>query len=106
MKQPLTMTGIGLLTLLSISLVGCAPPATPAPTAEPKAEPIATATLVQAETSDRWDVVLQTKVEQPVRMAAFLNDTFGLTGGADSAGKAHYTADGGQIWTMAESSSG
>ena len=106
MKQPLAMTGIGLLTLLSISLVGCASPPTPAPAAEVKAESATAAAPVQAETTETWEVVLETRVEQPVRMAAFLDETFGLTGGADSAGKAQLTADGGQTWTMAESSSG
>jgi hypothetical protein len=39
-------------------------------------------------------------------MAAFLDKNFGLTGGADSAGRAHVTTDGGQTWTLAESSAG
>jgi photosystem II stability/assembly factor-like uncharacterized protein len=50
--------------------------------------------------------VHQKKAEQPVRMAAFLDETFGVTGGATGAGKAHYTTDGGATWTMAESSGG
>jgi photosystem II stability/assembly factor-like uncharacterized protein len=39
-------------------------------------------------------------------MAAFLNETVGITGGATGAGKTHYTTDGGATWTLAESSGG
>jgi photosystem II stability/assembly factor-like uncharacterized protein len=41
-----------------------------------------------------------------VRMAAFLDAQVGFTGGAGDAGKVHYTTDGGQTWTLAESSGG
>ena len=85
---------IAFLVLLCIALAGCAPAATP--TAAPTA----------AEQQYRWEVVLQTEVTQPVRMAAFLDENFGLTGGSDSAGRAHVTTDGGQTWTLAESSAG
>jgi photosystem II stability/assembly factor-like uncharacterized protein len=39
-------------------------------------------------------------------MAAFLDETFGVTGGATGRGKLHHTADGGATWTLAESSGG
>jgi hypothetical protein len=45
-------------------------------------------------------------VEQPMRMAAFLDDKVGFTGGEADAGRAHYTTDGGATWTMAETSTG
>jgi photosystem II stability/assembly factor-like uncharacterized protein len=92
MKQRL-VTAIALLAL-PVALAGCGPAATP------------TAAPTEAEQQHRWEVVLQTRVAQPVRMAAFLDGTFGLTGGADNAGRAHVTTDGGQTWTMAESSLG
>jgi photosystem II stability/assembly factor-like uncharacterized protein len=76
--------------LCALLMAGCAPTAAP----------------TVAERQPRWEVVLQTEVTQPVRMAAFLDGTFGLTGGADNAGRAHVTTDGGQSWTMAESSLG
>lgn len=110
MKQPLATIRIILLALLSLLLIGCTAPATPAPAAAApaaaEAEPTATAVPAQAESSGSWEVVLQAKVRQPVRMAAFLNETFGVTGGATGAGKAHQTTDGGQTWTLAESSGG
>ena len=93
---------LGVLILLLISgMVGCkSTPAAPPPgQTEPPVEPT-------EEPQAQWEVVLQTKPEQFVRMAAFLDETFGVTGGADSAGKAHYTTDGGQTWTMADSSGG
>jgi photosystem II stability/assembly factor-like uncharacterized protein len=64
------------------------------------------APVVPTEEPKAWEVVLQTKVEQPVRIAAFLDETFGVTGGATGAGKTHYTTDGGATRTMAESSGG
>ena len=70
-----------IMVLISILMVGCAPAA-----------------------KGQWEVVLQTTVERPVRMAAFLDETSGLTGGPDEVGKAHYTTDSGQTWTMADSS--
>ena len=40
-------------------------------------------------------------------MAAFFDQTFGITGGGSGAsGKAHYSTDGGQTWTMADTSGG
>lgn len=53
-----------------------------------------------------WEIAVQTQVEQPVRMAAFLNENFGVTGGFSGAGKAHVTLDGGNTWTKSESSGG
>lgn len=88
MKQPKATICISLLTLLSILLIGCTAPADPAPVV----------------LGGEWKVVLQVKVEQPVRMAAFLDEDFGLTGGASN--RAYVTTDGGQAWTMAESGLG
>ena len=91
MKQRLVFAVIILsVLLLPVSMVGCASPAASAPVM-PKGE---------------WQVAFQTKVEQPVRMGAFLDETFGVTGGFSGAGKAHYTTDGGGTWTMAEDSGG
>ena len=73
-----------LMVLVSTLVVGCVPAAGPV--------------------KGQWEVVLQTTVEHPVRMAAFFDETSGLTGGPDEAGKAHYTTDGGQSWAMADSS--
>jgi photosystem II stability/assembly factor-like uncharacterized protein len=53
-----------------------------------------------------WELVVQTTVTQPTRMAAFLNESFGITGGFSGAGKSHFTLDGGKTWTKAESSGG
>lgn len=50
--------------------------------------------------------VISTKIKQTVRMAAFLDEQFGVTGGYSSTGKTHYTLDGGQTWTKNEESGG
>jgi hypothetical protein len=88
-------------------VTGCAPPATPSPVAatatEVKAEP--TATPPPTEEASSWEVVLQTQVEQPTRMAAFLNEGLGITGGAGDAGRVHITTDGVQ-WTPSDGSLG
>jgi hypothetical protein len=104
---------LGVLALLLVSgMVGC----TPAPTAPPSVPtdpppaptdpPADTAVPTVAEDASPWEVVLQTEVEQPVRMAAFLNDKVGFTGGGGEPGRAHYTDDGSQTWTLTESSVG
>ena len=95
-----------LLTVLVATLMaGCAPAATPQPTDVPPAptEPPPDPT---EEPKALWEEVLRVKVEQPVRQAVFLDGSFGLTGGAAGAGRAHYTTDGGQTWTMADTSGG
>lgn len=54
-----------------------------------------------------WEVVVrQTRFEDKLRFAAFLNDNFGLTGGAGDIGKARYTSDGGKTWAQADTSGG
>jgi hypothetical protein len=92
--------------LVSTLVVGWVLAATTAPTGVPPAstEPL----VVPAEESQaQWAAVVpQPKVGQKVRMAAFLDENFGVTGGAGNVGKAHYTSDGGQTWTMADSSGG
>jgi len=37
-------------------------------------------------------------------IAAFLDESFGLTGGPADVGRAYVTTDGGETWTMADSS--
>ncbi len=122
MKQ---FTSFVVLVLSLALLVGCASGPTPTPTAvvpvaptEPPVpatlvptEPPATATVLPTEEVVQveygpWEIVLQTEVEQPTRMAAFLDENFGVTGGAAGPGKAHYTADGGNTWTKAPDSFG
>lgn len=112
------VTVIGLLVLLPVILIGCAPPAASAPadptsipvkpTAPPTAVPTARPTAIPTEEEPvgGWEQVSRVAAAQPVRMAAFLDETFGVTGGATGAGKTHYTSDGGATWTLAESSGG
>jgi photosystem II stability/assembly factor-like uncharacterized protein len=90
MKHYSIVTIIALLVLLSILLIGCASSAAPAPVV----------------LGGEWKVVHQAEAKQPARMVAFLDETFGVTGGFSGAGKAHYTTDGGETWTMAEDSGG
>ncbi len=53
-----------------------------------------------------WELVKEIKVKQPVRLAAFLNEDFGITGGFSANGKTHYTSDGGVSWLKSEQSGG
>jgi len=66
-------------------------------TAAPTSQP------VTADSAGRWEIVLQSTIEQPMRVAAFLDQNFGVTGGPSEAGKAHVTADG-KSWSLSESS--
>jgi hypothetical protein len=93
-----------LVLLLVLGLVGCRPAATPPPSpTEPAAD---TAAPAPPEDDSPWEIVIETDVEQPVRMAAFLDEQVGFTGGAGDAGTAQYTTDGGQTWTISEAGGG
>jgi photosystem II stability/assembly factor-like uncharacterized protein len=72
----------------------------------PADAPPATIAQTQTKNADPWRVVLQRDVEQPMRVAAFLDASFGLTGGSADVGRAHVTTDGGRTWRLAESSEG
>ncbi|NLO09548.1 MAG: hypothetical protein GX129_06715 [Clostridiales bacterium] len=62
--------------------------------------------ISEAENKEAWNVTLELNVKQPVRMAAFLNESFGITGGFSGAGKTCYTTNGGESWTINEGSGG
>jgi len=65
------------------------------------------ATQASEKSQAQWKVVMpKTNVGEKWRMAAFLNESFGITGGAGDVGKARYTSDGGKTWTVADSSGG
>ena len=65
------------------------------------------ASYVLAASPAQWkEVVPQTLFAEKLRIAAFLNENFGLTGGAGDIGKADYTLDGGKTWATADSSGG
>ena len=68
----------------------------------------ASATGFAAEKSQaQWQVVVpQTVFAEKLRIAAFLDENFGLTGGAGDIGKADYTSDGGKTWGTADTSGG
>jgi photosystem II stability/assembly factor-like uncharacterized protein len=116
MKHHSIVTIIALLVLLPVVLIGCvpaaaSPPIDPTqvpvePTAAPTPTPAPTAIPTKEKPVGRWEEVSRVTAKQPVRMAAFLDETFGVTGGATGAGKTHYTTDGGATWTLAESSGG
>jgi hypothetical protein len=62
---------------------------------------------VLAVAQTKWEVVVpQTLFAEKLRIAAFLNENFGLTGGAGDVGKASCTSDGGKTWAQADSSGG
>jgi photosystem II stability/assembly factor-like uncharacterized protein len=111
MKHHSIVTRVALLVLLLPTvLIGCAPAAAPPPadpmqaSVEPTVPP--TAVPTEATPASQWEEVSRVAAMQPVRMAAFLNETFGVTGGATGRGKLHHTTDGGKTWTLAESSGG
>ncbi|NLT68444.1 MAG: hypothetical protein GXX84_17740 [Acidobacteria bacterium] len=63
--------------------------------------------LAAANPPAEWELVTpQPVVGEKQRMGAFLNEKFGLTGGAGDIGKAQYTLDGGKTWAQADSSGG
>ena len=56
-----------------------------------------------ASAQDQWEVLIPKAIDGvKVRMAAFHNEKFGVWGGAGDEGAQHYTLDGGQTWTKAE----
>lgn len=60
-----------------------------------------------AASEAQWKVVVpKTLFAEKLRIAAFLNKDFGLTGGAGDIGKADHTTDGGKSWFTADSSGG
>ena len=62
---------------------------------------------VLAIAQSHWKVVVpQTNFGEKLRVAAFHDGNFGITGGAGDVGKAHYTTDGGKTWALADSSGG
>ena len=101
---------LGLLALAAAAALaaGCASQATPTPasTVPPKATDAATDVPPEPETTTAWEVVIEGVAEQPMRMAAFLDESTGFTGGAGAGGRAHKTIDGGETWTLIESSEG
>lgn len=69
--------------------------------------PTLVAGYVLAATQAKWKVVVsQTLFAEKLRIAAFFDENFGITGGAGDIGKADYTLDGGKTWTTADSSGG
>ena len=109
-----TRVSVFLVVLVAILMIGCgcAPPATPSPTdvppdpTEPPADPTEVPPDPTEEPKALWEEVRRVKFEQAVNKAAFLDETYGLTGGAGDAGIAHHTVDGGQTWTGADTSLG
>ena len=90
---------VSLIFLSLVSAAGCTPAATPPPaTVAP-----APATEAPAAQVPAWKIVQQVKVKHATTVAAFLDDTFGITAGY--AGEVHYTADGGQTWPKAKNAS-
>ena len=96
------------MVLVALLMVGCTSAAVPTPAGESTEAPAADIPSVPTEaaapiTDDSpWQVVLNTEVEQAMRMVTFLNESFGIIGGADTTGKAQYTTNGGEIWIRAD----
>ena len=96
-----------LAVLAAVLMAGCRPAATPPPPTDVPPTPTETPVVPTEEPQAQWEVILKKRLEQPVRMAAFFDETFGVTGGGSgAAGKAQYSTDGGQTWSMADTSGG
>ncbi len=54
--------------------------------------------------SDSWVFLRKASIDHAIRVAAYLNSDFGITGGPADEGKAHVTLDGSQSWTPSDSS--
>jgi hypothetical protein len=92
MKYAKFIIFVSVLTLIAAGVLAAAKPPSDAVTKESQAQ---------------WKVVIpQTLFAEKMRMAAFLDEKFGVMGGAGDPGKAHYTLDGGKTWTVADSSGG
>jgi hypothetical protein len=95
-----------VLLMLVLALGAACTPETTSQSTTVVAAPASTAEG-EKEQIGLWEVVRQQALERPVRMAAFLDENVGLTGGPDYAedgrGRAHSTTDGGETWTWAES---
>lgn len=100
--------------ILLVFLAGCTSPVAnePAPEAGQPVEPVQyqptpvpPADLEIHDEKTGWELVREMKIERQVRMAAFLNENFGLTGGPNTPGIARTTKDGGANWTVAGNSS-
>ncbi|MFC1975884.1 hypothetical protein ACFLXQ_05760 [Chloroflexota bacterium] len=96
-----------LMVLVALLIAGCTSAAVPTPAGEPAEAPAAPTEAAAPATDDSpWQVVLNTEIEQSMRMVAFLNESFGLIGGPATTGKVQYTTNGGEIWTRADDTSG
>jgi photosystem II stability/assembly factor-like uncharacterized protein len=83
--------------LLLVVLTGCLSATPPVITSE-------AANTSDPQNNSPWEIILQQKIEQPLRVAAFFNESFGLTGGPSDAGQAYYTTNGGSTWTITKNS--
>ncbi|MBN1219178.1 MAG: hypothetical protein JXM69_09630 [Anaerolineae bacterium] len=92
--------GLSVLLLLVLA-AGCVSAPPPPKTIETEGKATNTS---DPPNNSPWEIILQQKIEQPMRVAAFLNKSFGLTGGPSDMGKAYYTTDGGNTWTITKNS--
>jgi photosystem II stability/assembly factor-like uncharacterized protein len=98
------LSGIFIL-LLILFLAACQSSASTPPESSALQAAGAPATPVQVtatavppeEPADRWQIVRQIQPEHRPKYAAFLNETFGVTG-CGQIGRPSFTADGGQSW--------
>ena len=67
---------------------------------------VTTGSAFAAEKAQWKEVIPQTVFAEKLRIAAFLDESYGLNGGAGDIGKARYTLDGGKTWTQVDTSGG
>lgn len=85
----------------SLLLAGCA--ADPLSPAVSPNRPTSPAPM-QPAAGSTWELVLEKQIDHSMRVTAFLDAQFAVTGGPSDSGKAFYSVDGGQSWTQADSS--
>jgi hypothetical protein len=79
--------------IISLLLANCAAPSEAGGT-----EAAAFAPMRPVE-GGSWELVFRRDAEDPIRIAAFGDSLFGVTGGPSEAGRARFTVDGGVNWS-------
>lgn len=100
--------GMVVIVLAAIGgLAGCASQAAAlVPPASPPAQPTDIPLPSPTTPAGQWEQVSKMKAPATLRMAAFMDQSFGIVGGPSMQGIARTTSDGGKTWTVAGDSSG
>lgn len=96
-----------LVLIIASALAGCAPKtATLSEPAVQPAQPTDAPVPSPAAPASEWEQVSQMEAPVTLRMAAFMDQNTGISGGPDQDGIARTTSDGGKTWSEGDNSSG